>query len=96
MHELRMSGGDDEVHRLFSAALFQQYILRVSLVLKLLLDNALCDHVCSFLPATRCQTKVKMETVNDEPRLKCTIMKADKVDYLSECAQLIEAIGKYA
>ena len=55
----------------------------------------LCDHVCLFL-ATRFQTKVKMETVNDEPRLKCTIMKADKVDYLSECAQLIEAIGKYA
>jgi hypothetical protein len=36
-----------------------------------------------------------METVNEDLRLKCTITRADLVDFESESRQMIDAISKY-
>ena len=36
-----------------------------------------------------------MEQMNDEARLKYTVLKADPVDYRAEGLQLLEAINKY-
>ena len=36
-----------------------------------------------------------MEQVSDERRLKCTILKAEPVDWRAESLQLLDAIGKY-
>jgi hypothetical protein len=38
---------------------------------------------------------VKQESVNDEMRVKSTVVKLDRVDFPSECKQLIDAINRY-
>ena len=32
--------------------------------------------------------------VNEEPRIKSTVLALDELDYLSECRQMIDAINK--
>ena len=39
--------------------------------------------------------RVKQEMVNDEPRVKSSVIKVDDVDYVSECKHMLEAIAKY-
>lgn len=41
------------------------------------------------------RARVKFEQVNDEQRLKVTILKADPVDWVSESLQILDAIRKY-
>jgi len=42
------------------------------------------------------KVRVKQETVNDEMRVKSTVMTMNDVDILSECKQMLNAIEKYA
>jgi hypothetical protein len=39
--------------------------------------------------------RVKQEMVQEEMRVKCTVLSLDDLDYLSECKQMIDAINKY-
>jgi replication factor A1 len=39
--------------------------------------------------------RVKKEMVNDEPRIKSTILRMDPVDYASECKDLLQALEKF-
>ncbi len=41
------------------------------------------------------KARVKQESVNDELRVKCSVVRLDPIDYNSECKQMIEAINKY-
>ncbi len=41
------------------------------------------------------KARVKQDMVNDELRLKCSVVRLDPIDYNSECKQMIEAINKY-
>jgi len=41
------------------------------------------------------KARVKQESVNDELRVKCSIVRLDPIDYNSECKQMIDAINKY-
>lgn len=41
------------------------------------------------------RARVKMEQVNDEQRMKVTILKADPVDWRAESLQILDAIHKY-
>jgi hypothetical protein len=43
----------------------------------------------------RAQTRVKMENVNEELRLKCTVTRADAVYFVSESRQMIDYINRY-
>ena len=39
--------------------------------------------------------KVKLETVNDEERVKTTVLRMNPVNFATECASLSEAIGQF-
>lgn len=41
------------------------------------------------------KARIKQESVNDEMRVKSSIMKVDPINYSSECKQMIDAIDKY-
>jgi replication factor A1 len=39
--------------------------------------------------------RVKQEMVNDEPRVKSSVIKVDELDYVAECKNMLDAIAKY-
>ena len=39
--------------------------------------------------------RVKQETVNEEARVKSTVLSVEELDYVSECQQMFDAIMKY-
>lgn len=41
------------------------------------------------------RARVKQEQVQEEQRVKCSFMKVDEVDFVSESRQLLDAIAKY-
>lgn len=41
------------------------------------------------------KVRVKNEMVNDEQRIKCSVMAVRPVDYAQECRDLLAAINRY-
>jgi replication factor A1 len=82
---MKVSGDEAGYEAAFKSALFKTYLCRVRIRSYLMLRSLI-----SLLKA-----RIKQESVNDEMRVKSTVLSVQPINYVQESRNLLEAISKY-